>query len=248
MARAHLDGDGLGGRDGGGDPTAGDGDGVVDGAAGQGGCIAIGPGLIDQGDIAARRDGDAREDQGRSGGNCGSRLGHAVYKIQCGPGLIGQGRVGPAAQIIGDGEIREGGGAGVADGDDIGHQLAGGVGPGNSSLIGGQNLQNFAHGDVGIGRAAVVDQGSLVGENSHRMNTSKVDLHDHAVHSMPPIPRMRQRLHPERVQPLILQSKFIRRPFSVTGQLLQQFGKCGSVGAEVPSALPFQHVAVPETP
>ena len=58
-------------------------------------------------------------------------------------------------------------------------------GAGYGGLVGGQDFQDLAHGDIGIGGAAGIGESGLIGENCHRMNTSTVELsHDHAVHSM----------------------------------------------------------------
>ena len=64
----------------------------------------------------------------------------------------------------------------------------------HGGLLSGQDFQNLAHGDVGVGRAAIVDQGGLVGENCHRINLQSF-LHDHADHSMQGIPSMPRQLY-----------------------------------------------------
>ena len=47
---------------------------------------------------------------------------------------------------------------------------SGGIGAGDRGLVGGQNLQNFAHGDIGIGGAAGVGQSGLIRKDCHRIN------------------------------------------------------------------------------
>lgn len=163
----------LRGGDGVGEARAGDGGGVHHGALGGQGRELGGRGLVGQGHVAARRDGDAGDGQRRAGGDGGGGLKDAVLIVAHRAGGVGQ-RVqraraeGVAAQVIGDGETRQGRCAGVGEGDEIRHRAVAAVGGDYRRLSGSEHLYQLTHGNVGRGAAAGVRQPRLVGECCHR--------------------------------------------------------------------------------
>ena len=172
--RSGLGRDGLVGGDRGAEAVAGDGDGVEDGALSGGVCVGIGPGLVDDDNIAPGGDADAGDHQGRPGGYGRGGLGCAVGEHGHGPGLIGQGihraaAEGVAAQIVRHRQVSQGGRAGVPQGHHIGHEPPGGVVALHRGLRRRQNVQNLAVGNVGVGGVSVVSQGRLIGKDRHNL-------------------------------------------------------------------------------
>ena len=158
---------------GGGHAGAGDGRGVGDGPISRQGGKLVRGSAIDQLGIAAGGDIQPADDQGVCGYHRGIGLGNAAYKIQGRAVHVRQRRPcaraeGVGAEVVGDGQSRQGGRARVDDVDEIRQLLARGIGVRGGRLVGRQHLADLTRDDVGVGGTAAIGQRCLVEKCCHR--------------------------------------------------------------------------------
>ena len=162
----------LGGGDGRGDPRPRDRGGIGDRAPRGGRGEVVDAGLIDQKRVAVCGHRDPRDRQRIGTADDGSPLSspvqvvgerplHVVQRHSLGPAL------GVSPQIIGDGEIGEGGGAAVDQTDDVGQNLPRVVGVGDRILGDRNRLLQLSRHHVGYGHVVAVGQRGLILKGCH---------------------------------------------------------------------------------
>lgn len=159
--------------------AAGDGGRVGDGGLLIQRRIAGNSGLVHQQRIASGGDGETGDGQGRPCRHCGGRLQDTVDIYPQRPLVVGQ-RVhgvraeGVATQIVRQCQFRQGRCAAVHQRQHVGDVVSGGVAAAGRRLGEGQRLQQLTGDGVGIGGAAVIDQGGEVGKACHDIHSCSI--------------------------------------------------------------------------